>query len=40
LVLTHILPRHNKTESIRQAADTFDGPIDAAVEGMKLEVGG
>jgi ribonuclease BN (tRNA processing enzyme) len=40
LVLTHILPTHDKAESIRQAAAAFDGPIDAAVEGFTLEVGG
>jgi ribonuclease BN (tRNA processing enzyme) len=39
LVLTHILPTHEKAESIRQAADVFAGPIDAAVEGFTLEVG-
>jgi ribonuclease BN (tRNA processing enzyme) len=39
LVLTHILPTHDKAVSIRQAADVFDGPIDAAVEGFMLEVG-
>jgi ribonuclease BN (tRNA processing enzyme) len=39
LVLTHILPTHDKGESIRQAADEFAGPIDAAVEGFTIEVG-
>jgi ribonuclease BN (tRNA processing enzyme) len=39
LVLTHILPTHDKVESIRQAAGAYDGPIDAAVEGFTIEVG-
>ncbi len=39
LILTHILPTHDKAESIRQAASVYDGPIDAAVEGLTLEVG-
>jgi ribonuclease BN (tRNA processing enzyme) len=39
LVLTHILPTHDKAESRRQAAEAFDGPIDAAAEDMKIEVG-
>jgi ribonuclease BN (tRNA processing enzyme) len=39
LVLTHILPTHDKGESIRQAAEAFDGPVDAAVEGFTVEVG-
>jgi ribonuclease BN (tRNA processing enzyme) len=38
LVLTHILPTHDRGESIRQAAAVYDGPIDAAVEGFTLEV--
>jgi ribonuclease BN (tRNA processing enzyme) len=39
LVLTHILPTHDKAKSIREAADAYDGPIDAAVEGFTIEVG-
>jgi ribonuclease BN (tRNA processing enzyme) len=39
LVLTHILPTHDKGESIRQAREAFDGPVDAAVEGFTVEVG-
>jgi len=39
LVLTHILPTHDKAASIRQAADEYNGPIDAAVEGFTVEVG-
>ena len=39
LVLTHILPTHDKAESIRQAAVVYEGPIDAAVEGFTIEVG-
>jgi ribonuclease BN (tRNA processing enzyme) len=39
LVLTHILPTHDKAQSIRQAAEAFEGPIDAAVEGFTIEVG-
>jgi ribonuclease BN (tRNA processing enzyme) len=39
LVLTHILPTHDKAESIRQASSAYDGPIDAAVEGLTVEVG-
>ncbi len=40
LVLTHILPTHDKQVSCEQAAEVFDGPIEAAVEGMRFEVGG
>jgi ribonuclease BN (tRNA processing enzyme) len=39
LVLTHILPTRDPAESIRQAAATYGGPIDAAVEGFTIEVG-
>ena len=39
LILTHILPTHDKARSIRQAAEEFSGPIDAAVEGFTMEVG-
>ncbi|HEX6399779.1 MAG TPA: MBL fold metallo-hydrolase [Actinomycetota bacterium] len=39
LVLTHLTPELDHRVSIREAADTFDGPIDIAVPGMVLEVG-
>jgi ribonuclease BN (tRNA processing enzyme) len=39
LVLTHLTPELDHLVSIREAADTFDGPIDIAVPGMVLEVG-
>lgn len=39
LVLTHLTPELDHLVSIREAADTFAGPIDIAVPGMVLEVG-
>ncbi len=39
LVLTHLTPELNHLVSIREAAETFSGPIDIAVPGMVLEVG-
>ena len=39
LVLTHIWPTVDRRVSIEQAAEVYDGPIEAAVEGMRLEVG-
>jgi len=39
LVLTHLTPDLDHRVSIREAADTFGGPIDIAVPGMVLEVG-
>jgi ribonuclease BN (tRNA processing enzyme) len=39
LVLTHLTPELDHRVSIREAADTYDGPIDIAVPGMVLEVG-
>jgi ribonuclease BN (tRNA processing enzyme) len=39
LVLTHLTPDLDHLVSIREAAETFDGPIDIAVPGMVLEVG-
>jgi ribonuclease BN (tRNA processing enzyme) len=39
LVLTHLTPELDHRISIREAAETFDGPIDIAVPGMVLEVG-
>ena len=39
LVLTHLWPGLDHETSIAQAAEEFDGPIDAAVEGMRLKVG-
>jgi ribonuclease BN (tRNA processing enzyme) len=39
LVLTHLTPELDHLVSIREAAETFAGPIDIAVPGMVLEVG-
>ncbi len=39
VVLTHLTPDLDHRVSIREAADTFAGPIDIAVPGMVLEVG-
>jgi ribonuclease BN (tRNA processing enzyme) len=39
LVLTHLTPELDHVVSIREAAATFQGPIDIAVPGMVLEVG-
>jgi ribonuclease BN (tRNA processing enzyme) len=39
LVLTHIWPTLDREVSRQQAAEEFSGPIDAATEGMTLEVG-
>jgi ribonuclease BN (tRNA processing enzyme) len=39
LVLTHLTPELDHLVSIREAAETFQGPIDIAVPGMVLEVG-
>jgi ribonuclease BN (tRNA processing enzyme) len=39
LVLTHIWPSLDPRVSIEQAAEVYDGPIEVAVEGMRLEVG-
>ena len=39
LVLTHLTPELDHRVSIREAAETFTGPIDIAVPGMVLEVG-
>ncbi len=39
LVLTHLTPELDHRISIREAAETFTGPIDIAVPGMVLEVG-
>jgi ribonuclease BN (tRNA processing enzyme) len=39
LVLTHIWPTFDRQVSIEQAAEVYDGPIEAAVEGMRLGVG-
>ncbi|MEW6059982.1 MAG: MBL fold metallo-hydrolase [Actinomycetota bacterium] len=40
LVLTHVWPTLDKQVSIEQAAEEYAGPIEAAVEGMRLEVRG
>jgi len=39
LVLTHIWPSLDHEKSKAQAAEEYDGPIDAAVEGMRFEIG-
>ena len=39
LVLTHLTPDLDQRISIKEAAETFTGPIDIAVPGMVLEVG-
>jgi ribonuclease BN (tRNA processing enzyme) len=39
LVLTHILPSHDKVRSREQAREEFEGPVEAADEGMTFEVG-
>ena len=39
LVLTHLTPELDHRLSIREASETFGGPIDIAVPGMVLEVG-
>jgi ribonuclease BN (tRNA processing enzyme) len=38
LVLTHIWPTLDREVSIVQAAEEYEGPIEAAVEGMHLQV--
>ena len=40
LVLTHIWPTLDHDISLAQAAEEFHGPLDAAAEGMSVEVGG
>jgi ribonuclease BN (tRNA processing enzyme) len=39
LVLTHLLPTHDRERSRSEAADVYDGPVDVAVEGSRFEVG-
>ena len=39
VVLTHLTPDLDHRVTIREAAETFTGPIDIAVPGMVLEVG-
>jgi ribonuclease BN (tRNA processing enzyme) len=39
LILTHLLPGANLEVSRREAVASFDGPVDVAVEGMKIHVG-
>ena len=39
LVLTHIWPTLDRDVSKQQAAEEYDGPIEAAVEGAAFEVG-
>jgi ribonuclease BN (tRNA processing enzyme) len=40
LILTHLLPSHDKERSKAEAADEFGGRIDVAVEGLVFEIGG
>jgi ribonuclease BN (tRNA processing enzyme) len=40
LALTHIWPTLDREVSREQAADEWDGQIEVAVEGMRIEVGG
>ncbi len=40
LVLTHIWPTLDREDSRREAQTVFDEPVEIAVEGMGLEVGG
>lgn len=39
LVLTHIWPSHDPAVSLREAGETYDGPIELAAEGMRTTVG-
>jgi ribonuclease BN (tRNA processing enzyme) len=39
LILTHLLPSHDKERSKAEAADEFDGRIDVALEGLMFEIG-
>jgi ribonuclease BN (tRNA processing enzyme) len=39
LVLTHILPSHDKARSQEQASEEFTGHVQAAQEGMKIPIG-
>jgi ribonuclease BN (tRNA processing enzyme) len=39
LVLTHILPSHDKVRSRAQASEEFDGSVEAADEGMRFQIG-
>ena len=39
LLLTHIWPTSDKEVSRREAAEEFDGPIELATEGLRLEIG-
>jgi len=40
LILTHLLPSHDKDVSRGEAADEYDGPIKVAVEGMQIDFDG
>jgi ribonuclease BN (tRNA processing enzyme) len=40
LILTHLLPSHDKERSRGEAAEAFDGRITVAVEGMVFDIGG
>ena len=39
LVLTHLLPGADMEVSRREAASSFEGQVDVAIEGMKIRVG-
>jgi ribonuclease BN (tRNA processing enzyme) len=39
LILTHIWPTSDREMSRVQAAEEFNGPIELATEGLRLEVG-
>lgn len=38
LVLTHILPAFDTEQAVKEAAEEFDGPIEAAVEGKRYKI--
>lgn len=40
LVLTHLLPTHDRERSRQEAAEAYGGPVEVAVEGLRIEVGG
>lgn len=39
LLLTHVWPQLDRSASVERAAAAFGGPVEAAVEGMRIEVG-
>lgn len=40
LILTHVWPSLDREVSRAEAADAYGGPVELAVEGMRIEVGG